>query len=380
MRIAFTITELNVGGAEKALTELAIGLKDRGHELHVFSIGSRPESPKDSLVRRMERRSIPISFGGFDKPWEVFGAKRWLKGCLQQHARQGNPIAVVQSFLFHANCLGVVAARAARIPICVGGLRVAEQNRLRLWLERRATRQMTHLVSVSRGVERFAQRELAVPPERSSVIPNGVSIDRWADASAVKWTELNWPAESQVVLFVGRLHPQKGLELIQHEAQGILQADPRRRILLIGDGPLRAGLQRWASETDSGRIRILPWQSDVAPYLRAASLCVLPSHYEGMPNVILEAMAAGSPVVCSRVEGSEELLGPPGQSRADRQSFPIGDAAMMSSKINALLDNPDQRRAIGAENQSFVRAGFTYDAMVSRYEDLYAKLLRESSC
>ncbi|MEM6470338.1 MAG: glycosyltransferase [Planctomycetota bacterium] len=380
MRIALLITELEVGGAEKTLTELAVGLTHRGHAVRVLAIASPPATGRDGLVETMRGEKIELHFGGFDRASQAFSAKRWIE---TQH-RQFAP-DVSQTFLFHANTLGEAAARRVGVAVRVGGLRVAEPKPVRLWLEKRAIRGMSHLVCVSRDVKQFALDRLGARRDRCSVIPNGVKVDRFDEAAPVEWADFGWPTDCRVALFIGRFHPQKGLDLIRQQADSILQQDPSRRLLLIGDGPLRAELEAWSaqaalrSSSDDKPIRVLPWQADVAPFLKSASLLLLPSRYEGMPNVVLEAMAAGLPVVCSRVEGASELLGDDQEERGKRQGFQRGNAIEMTEKANTILSDDALANRLGTSNRQFVASHYSYDSMIDAYESLYARLLTESS-
>lgn len=369
MRVDFLITELNVGGAEKALTQLAIGMHRRNHDVRVLSIGSEPPIARRRLVDQLVDCKIEIRFGGYDHWSRLISASRWLSRQLCD-----DPPDVLQTFLFHANCLGTMAARHANVARVVGGLRVAETHRMRLVIERQAVRRMAHLVCVSEQVRRFAISRLSVNPQTCSVIPNGVDVTTYRDAAAVDWRQIGWPSESNVALFVGRLHRQKGIELLQNQFDELIGRHPQRRLLLIGDGPLRDSLSRWADGVGPDRVQILPWQNHVAPFIKAATMVMLPSHYEGMPNVILEAMAAGKPVICSLVHGSEELLGDESTERCRRQGFAPGDGAAMTRLADTLFEAPDLCRRLGTENQRHVETEFSIDSMIDRYEALYQSL------
>ena len=376
MKIQLVITELNMGGAEKALSELASGLQQRGHLIRVLSIGSQPLSPRDRLVQRLRGSGVEIEFGGYDHPTQMFAALRWLTKRLKH-----DPPEICQTFLFHANCLGSWASRLAGASHRVAGLRVAEWNPLRCRLERIAIRHVDRVVCVSNQVREFAVQRLSVAPQTCVVIPNGVDAAAIQAAEPFRWETIGWPAESQVALFVGRLHPQKGIELLQQQWSRLFEGHPNRRLLLVGDGPLRESISRWAELRGRDRVQVLPWQADVAPLLKAAALLVLPSHYEGMPNVVLEAMAAGRPVVCSLVHGSEELLrsDDDGSSAVDRsiaQGFPPGDSAAMADLVDAFFRDPQRGDTLGHMNRQHVQRHFTYDQMVDRYESLYESLLR----
>jgi starch synthase (maltosyl-transferring) len=272
--------------------------------------------------------------------------------------------------LYHANLLGSLAVRSAGVDCLVGGLRVAERRPLRLAIERRAVRRMRRVVCVSEGVARFAHDVLRCDRSRIVVIPNGVNVDRLSSGDRFDWSRLGWPGDSRVVLFVGRMHVQKGIELLREQVDRLAPPNSDRRLLLVGDGPLQGVVDDWI-RTVGNRVQRLPWQRDVGSLIRSARVLVLPSRYEGMPNVVMEAMAAGRPVVCSQVEGIAELL----SHAPERQSFPVGDGAAMVTRVDAFDTDDDLCREIGRQNQQRMRDEFSIPAMVDAYRSLYRSLI-----
>ncbi len=369
MRIDFVITELFVGGAELCLTELAIGLAASGDDVRVFSLASLPGGQQRHLVQRLEAANIPVESAGADRATQFLSASRAVKSWLAS-----SPPDICQTFLHHANLLGTFAAKSAGVETIVGGLRVAEAKMFRCWLERQAVKRMTSLVCVSQAVADFAANRLSCPAKKLIVIPNGVDVSRFAAAEPFCWNDIDWPADSIVTLFVGRLHPQKGLDLIQAQIDRLAPGGSNHRVLLVGDGPLREDLQRWAAAVGQDRVKLLGWQPEIAPLIRAARVLLLPSRYEGMPNVVLEAMASGKPVVCSRVEGIQELLA----HDRDQQSFVSGDTGAMAALVESFLGDKTHSSETGIKNQQRVRDKFSIATMVNTYRQHY-QMLREPS-
>lgn len=365
LRIDFVITELFVGGAERCLTELAIGLKARGDTVRVASIGSLPGGNRATLVQRLREAGIEVDSARCDSSRRALGAYRWLYRWFQD----GRP-DVVQTMLFHANVLGTWAARAAGVPRCVGGLRVAEKIRWRLMVERQAARRMDSLVCVSRSVEHFAHQVLGrhLPP--THVIGNAIDCDGIDRITPVDWAEFGWPGDARVLLFVGRLHHQKGLDILMQAIQPLFGAegDPRAiRCLLVGDGPQRQQLAAVASQLGPHRLQLAGWRADSLALIKACHLLVLPSRYEGMPNVILEAMAAGKAVAACDVEGVRELLG----GGADAQTCPPGDTAALRALIQRLWNDAAATRTLGQQNRNRARQHHQIDSLVDRYRSIY---------
>ena len=365
MRIDFVITEMFVGGAERCLTEVACGLADRGEQVRVFSLGALPLGEQSLLVDRLRRANIEV-VSGDGRSWRnVFEARKKLNQFFSK-----SPPDICQTFMFHANVLGAFTARShKRNTVVIGGLRVAEDRWLRNRIEGIALSRMDGLICVSDSVHDFAISKLGASANRTFTIPNSVDVERFESGENFDVTSLGWPNDSQVMLFVGRMHPQKGLDLIQKQIDQMVPEGGNRRLILVGEGPLAPSIDRWCEKVGTDRVRRLPWQSDVAPLVRRCDLLLLPSRYEGMPNAVLEAMAAARPIVCSRVEGIAELLGD------DKiQSFDIGDDRAMADQVDALLNQPDLAIQIGKSNQQRVRRDFSITSMVDAYQSHYRTL------
>ncbi len=367
MQIDFVITELFVGGAERCLTELALGMADSGDKVRVFSIGSLPKDEQSGLVNRLREAGIEIASGEARTTLQAFTAYRRLKKWLTNSEAD-----ICQTFLHHANVLGTLAAKSAGLRNRVAGIRVAESRTLRCQLERYALRSARSVICVSTAVQEYAASQLGCPQSKLMVIPNAVDASHFINAPEFSWPKIGWPEDSVVTLFVGRLHQQKGLELLQAEIDRLAPSNSNRRLLLVGDGPQRDALQEWASRYGQNRVQLLGWRSDIAPLMASSRLVILPSRYEGMPNVILEAMAAGKPVVCSRIEGSRELL----QHDWEEQTFPIGDSNRMAVLANRYLDDSSIAHETGAINQRFIQKHHVISAMVKQYRDHYRTMLK----
>jgi len=366
MRIDFVITELFVGGAERCLTELAVGMANEGDEVRVFSLGSLPTDERGSLVKRLTDCGIEVSSGDANTSLQAMSSYRQLRKWLSRSNAD-----VCQTFLHHANVLGMLAAKSAGIRHRVAGIRVAESKRLRCRIERYALKSSQSVICVSAAVEQFAASQLGCSHSKLTVIPNGVDANFLSAAERFDWTQIGWPSDAAVSLFVGRLHPQKGIELLQSKVDELAPRGSNRRLLLVGDGPLRSELELWVANCDPQQVQLLGWRPDVASLMVSSRLVVLPSRYEGMPNVILEAMASGKPVVCSRVEGSKELL----QHDWPQQTFEVGDSQQMTVLASRFLDNPAIATATGAANQQFVNQHHSLVSVVKRYRDHYKTMV-----
>jgi starch synthase (maltosyl-transferring) len=281
--------------------------------------------------------------------------------------------SLVQSFLFHANLAARLAARRARIRPVVAGIRVAErQQRWHLWLDRATSQWVDRYVCVSRAVADFSIHEAGLPPDKIAVVPNGIDVTDYPCPRPADLRALGIEEHRKVVTYVGRFAAQKGLHWLLSTAPDWLGQAKDCDLLLVGTGPEQAELERAAECSGlSDRIHFAGWRADVPAILAASRLLVLPSRWEGMPNVVLQAMASRLPVVATDVEGVRELLGPD----ADAQTVRYGDSRALAQRILGLLSDHRKAEELGKINRSRAENLFTLERMVAAYQDLWRSLL-----
>lgn len=370
-RVALVITELDVGGAERCLVNLATGLDQTRFQPAVFVLAPPPSPPRDQLVQQLEQAHVPVHFLGFSSKWRLLAAVR----SLTQRLAIFNP-QIVQSMLFHANVLTPLALRKRPGPRWCAGIRVADPSRWRQGVERWALRTADRTVCVSQLVANYTANQMNVPAENLLVIPNGIDVRAVAEREVADLTPWGVPPSRRVITCVARLAPQKGIDQLLSVAPAILGSLPTHDLLLVGHGPRAAELRRmarWKGVAD--RVHFLGWQPNVAEILLASDLLVLPSRWEGMPNVLLEAMACSRPVVCTRAEGVLEVLGP----LAERQTVAVNEPQVLAEKVVAILRQPSRARQLGTENRHRVCRHFSLSQMVRQYEQLYLGLSRPVS-
>lgn len=362
--LALVITELEVGGAERALVSLATGLDRSRWEPKVLGLG--PEGP---LAESLRRQGIETDCLGVDRRRPVQAVAR-----LASALRTRRPW-LVQSFLFHANVAARLAAPLAGWPWVVGGLRVAERQKG--WhraLDRATQRLATGSVCVSEGVARFSRDVARLDPERLTVIPNGIDPAPFDGATATDRGSIGVPAGAFLALFVGRLDVQKGAADLIEAASRVVDGREDWYLAVVGDGPLRQDLReqvRAGGPRLESRIRWLGRREDVPCLLQAADLLVLPSLWEGMPNVVLEAMAARRAVLATRVEGSEDLVVPGRTGWLVEPGRPEG----LAEALREAAADRARTRAFGEAGRARVESQFTIGRVIAAYERLWAGIL-----
>jgi glycosyltransferase involved in cell wall biosynthesis len=357
---------LDAGGAERALVQLVTRLDKSRWESHVFCLSGEGE-----LAGVLRDAGIPVVCLGASRSRQVGVAWR-----LFRELKKLRP-AILQTYLYHANVMGRLAGKAARVRAIVSGIRVAEKrSRLRLHLDRWTDWMVHQHVCVSDEVAQFSIAAGKLPASKICVIPNGVEIADYAHAAAADLQEFQIPSGSRTIIYVGRLDPQKGPFVLLNALVPVFSKHPALHLLMVGDGPLRGKINEWICEHRlQARVHLAGRRSDVPSLLKAAELFVLPSLWEGQPNVVLEAMAAGTPVIATDVEGISGLVrnGETGcVVRADRPTE-------LGAAINGQLEDSANSRAMAIRAQQIVAQPFTWQRVVAEYERLYVHLAGLSS-
>ena len=361
--VALVITDLDVGGAERALVALAQGLDRARWTPSVTCLG-----PEGALAEPLRAAGIDVDCLGVNPRRPVAAVAR-----LASRLRRLRP-ALVQSFLFHANIAARLAAPMAGRPWVVGGLRVAERRaNSHMRLDRATIRLAAGSVCVSEGVARFAREEGRLPADRLAVIPNGVDVGPFDRAEPADRGALGVPVGDHLALFIGRIDEQKGVSDLLEGAERVASSRPDWSLVIAGDGPDR---EFWEQEYQCfphlpGRVRWLGRRDDVPALLKAADVLVLPSLWEGMPNVVLEAMAARRAVVASAVEGTEDLV-VPGQTG---WLFPPGNFGRLAKFLEEAATDPERLRRYGEAGRERVEAEFAPGRVVTAYDRLWSRLL-----
>jgi glycosyltransferase involved in cell wall biosynthesis len=371
IRIALCITELDLGGAERCLTELAVRIDRQRFEPVVYCLGPRPVHAETSCLPALEAAGIKVHCLGGRHLWQFPLVLTKLKKLLLAQRPH-----VTQTFLFHANILGRIAARRAKVGKVISGIRVAERAaHWHLWLDRLTQNYVDRYVCVSRAVSAFSETIGCLSLEKLVVIPNGIDVDRYPAPKKADLTTFGFASGRRAVVFVGRLESQKGVSWLIETASIWLKQLPDCDLLLVGEGPLRGQLEAICQTLGiAERVHFAGWRADVPEILVASDLLVLPSRWEGMPNVVLEAMASRRPIVATNVEGVCELLG----SSVSRQAVPHGNTQDFTEKVVEILRNPKLAEELGQKNRRRAEQKFAIAQMVAAYQELWL-LVAESA-
>jgi len=372
IRITHLITDSGAGGAEKILYELATRLDRDRFQVKVLAM-KRPGATFDRLVEA----GVPCL--SLDLPADVgagYLAKLPLAASKLIRELKADRLHVLHCWLFQANLLGRLAARLAGVPANLSSLRVMEMERASHYPLDRLTKSMvTKHIAVCDAVARHAEAKLGFPADSIEVIRNGVDAGPYLDASgAALRAELGVSADAKVIGVAGRLHRQKGVDVLIEATAALAGKFPELRVLVAGDGPLLEELrERARSSGVAHAISFLGEWRRMPEFMAAIDVFVLPSRWEGMPNAALEAMAAARPVVATRVGGTPELA----LDGVTGALVEPEDPKALAEAIAAFLDDPDRAGRMGAAGRERVMDHYTIEGMVDMYAELYESLYSE---
>jgi glycosyltransferase involved in cell wall biosynthesis len=268
--------------------------------------------------------------------------------------------------------LAATGIRFARIVNTRHGMGIARPRSRREWLYRRALRGTDYVVAVCEAARtRYASQQ---PRTRARLlaVPNGIRIDRFAEASASTRARLastlDLGADARVAGTVGRLDPVKDQAMLLRAFSRVHEVLPRAALLLIGDGALRGELETLAGSLGIGaRVRFLGDRDDVPDLLGGLDLFVLPSRSEGYSIALLEACASGLPIVATDVGGNREIV----EDRCNGRLVPAGDERAFAEAMRELLDDPVRASRLGRAGREWAKAQASLQAMAERYQRLY---------
>lgn len=297
----------------------------------------------------------------------------WKAAALAAEVRRER-VALVHAQDFYADLLGTLAARLAGVPVIV--TRVDLMHHLDA-PRRRALRLVSRLAERVL-VNALAIRDLClaegVPPERIAVVRNGIDLVEFDARSRRAPAERapGWPGSPTVVQVANMHHPVKGQDDLLRAFPAVVRAEPRARLLLVGDGARRPRLEALARELGLGdHVAFAGQRRDVPALLARAAVVVSASHAEGISNAVLEGMAARRPLVGTAVGGTPELV----RDGETGLLVPPGAPAQLAGAIAALLGDPAGARRMGERGRAAVEREFSVERMRRSYDALYRGLL-----
>ncbi len=369
IHLAVFIDDLIAGGTQAWLVHLARELAPRGFDLRVYSMRNRFHPP---LVDRL-RQHARVEIVGEPRLWRLEGLAH-----LARELRDW-PADVLQTLLPTSDWLGRALGRRMRVPVILSSIRTrnAAKPVWQRWLDHATARWAQAVIFNNREAIPFAIRREGVRPHQVLYIPNGVAVrDPSPRARERVRAELDTPPDTPVIGSVGRLHPQKGQRDLLRAFAAVRARHPAAVLWIIGEGPERRALAREAHRLGvAAHLRMPGLREDIDDVLSAMDLFALPSRWEGMPNALMEAMAAARPVIASDIDGIRDLVA----HGETGWLVPPGDPDALAAALIRALDDPPAAARLGRAARDWVREHASLGRMANAYEAVYRRFLAEAS-
>jgi glycosyltransferase involved in cell wall biosynthesis len=366
LRVLQVIPTLDRSGAEKQMVMLATGLpRDR------FAVEVAALTRLGPFAAELRAAGVPV--------WPIGKRLKADPAALVRLSKrmQAGRFDVVQTWIYAANVYGRIAARWARVPVVLTCEMAADQwkGRTERAIDRRLAAWTDRVVGNSQAVVDFYRDAVGIPASKLCRIDSGIGPAPALDAVGIGVREeLGIAPGVPLVVFAGRLARQKGVDVLLDALDLLQHIRPDLTTLIAGDGPERARLEERARAFTllGGRTRFLGHREDVPRLMAAADVVVLPSRYEGLPNVLLEAMQLGKPVVATAAPGSAEVI----VDRETGRLVPVDESNSLARAIRDLVDDPAEAQRLGEAGQRRVAAVYPADRMIAAFADLYETLAR----
>ena len=360
MRLALVIASLQGGGAERVMATLASAWAQRGDQVTLITLDAAENDfyPLDPRVRRVSMRLYQSTRGVVDKVRTGYRRVSQLRRCLREADAD-----VVVSFVDRTNLLTLLAAWRLPLPVIISERidpRYESNPRHIRALRRMLYPRAAALVVQTKAVEAWAARMIA--PDRIAIIPNPIQSPTCSPAKKL----------GTKIVAVGRLHRQKGFDVLIEAFAQIAEQHPQWSLDIFGEGPERQRLETLLRDRRlSERVILRGVVTNIAAQLASADLFVLPSRYEGFPNALVEAMSCGCPVIATDCpSGPAEIIRP----KHDGLLVPPEDSQSLAASIDWLIQNEGERRRLG-DNAARIHERFGLAKILQIWDSLFARVL-----
>ena len=363
-RVLMAISDLDGGGAERQFSLLLRHLSRDRFEPHVciWRDTARYQLPDD----------VPVHMVKKNRWWHVFQAVLGMRRLIDELRPE-----LVYSQLHYVNMVtGTALKLKGHQPrwICrqVNDPRREMPHLFGVWA-RRALRRCDRVIGCSEGVRQEVVRYLGVPSERTVQLDNLAEIQRIRKESEEP-LPIERPEDTFVVVHAGRLQSQKNQAML---LDGFSRLEGKVELWMLGDGPLESDLKERASSLGiASKVRWLGFRENPFPFFRAADCLALTSSYEGLPNVVIEAMSCGTPVVATQCPyGPDELI----EDSVTGLLVPMADTEALTCALERLKSDPEKRHEMGRAASESSERRFDRSQPSRAFENLFTSVLGSAS-
>lgn len=365
--LVFT-SSFRIGGSERQAVELVKRLDRSRFELFVACFQNNGPL-LDELPDGLKVDAFPLT--SFFNTTAVCHAARFLKLLRQKR------VQVVQCFDFYSNVFAIPTARLAGVPVILGSrrdeavMRTGRQQMAERWCYGLAT----GVIANAEAIKDQLVSRAGLPPAKVWVVHNGLDLDRFDHQGSLSREELANRNHRVTIAVVANLRPEKGHLIFLEAAHCLAKVYSQASFVIVGDGPMRKTIETRVRELGlTGRVKVPGAVNDIPSFLRSVDIAVLPAlKNEGLPNAVMEAMAAGLPVVATDTGGTRELVvdGLTGYLVQPR------DWAALADCLGRLCDDSETRRKMGEAGRLRIVERFSADRMANGFAELYSNLVDE---
>jgi glycosyltransferase involved in cell wall biosynthesis len=351
--IAIVLTSFVPGGTERQMIELVRRLDPGRWTVHIACSRACGEWLPRAAEAAASIEEFPLR--SFRHPDTLRQMRRFSRWCADRR------IAVVHTTELYSNIFALPAAAFARVAVRIGNRREINPDKTpaQIGLQRLSYRFAHRVVANSQAAAARLRAE-RVSAGKIAVVPNGLDLGPYPLQPASR--------PLRRVIMVANLRPEKGHDTLIEAAAALLPRFPEATFEFVGAGPLQ---ERLVARARTAGVSHACWFAghcnDVARRLAAADIFVLPSRSEAFPNAVLEAMAAGLPIVASAVGGIPELI----SHERTGLLVPPGNAPVLAATLARLMSEDDLGRRLGAAARAEVQGRYSFDRMVAAFEQIY---------
>jgi glycosyltransferase involved in cell wall biosynthesis len=366
-RVLHVIDSLDLGGAQVVLENLI-----RHGNREQFEFEAAAMHGRGVYWDRLAALGVPLHSLSFHHKVPLYVPRLvWL--CLTRR------YDVIHTHLLAANVIAKPVATFCGVRVRINhdhcNDKLTDPRRWALPADRLTNRLSTHVIAVSDSTRSFLVEKEGVPADRTTTVHNGIDLEKFRPrpeqraAAREKW---NLPANAFVVAGIGRLTFQKNFALFLDVAAAVVREHPHAVFVLVGTGEDEPALRAQAERLGLGeRVRFLGYVADMPALWPAFDCLLLTSRYEGLPITILEAMACGTPIVASNLDGMREIL----RDGENADLVPPGEPAPYTARVRRLITEAAVGTTHAHAALATVRAGYSAEAMARAVESIYLRYL-----
>jgi glycosyltransferase involved in cell wall biosynthesis len=375
--ILYVIENIEFGGGERVFSQIIRGLDKERFGVFVAS------NPGGIFEKKLTEVGIKIN--------PVRMTNRYNLGIISRLKKimKTKDVRIVHSQGGRADFFARIAARISNVPIIISSMAMLVEGydvstlrkSLYVLIDRWTERWVNKFIVLSEAMRRSLIERHKIPPENIVKIYNGIEIEEYnPDLKELKnkklevRRELGLKNDVSVIGAIGRLVWQKGFEYLIRAAPEVLKKCPEARFLIVGEGPLKNKLILTSEKLNvADRIIFTGLRSDIKEILASIDVLAMPSLLEGLPMVLLEAMAMAKPIVATRIDGITEVL----ENNKTGLLVPAKNSNALAEALVGILDDKAKANFFGQNAREAAKEKFSVKKMVEQIELAYEKLLHE---